>query len=58
MQVMSHAKQLTEAYLELFLFEGTVLIAKSGIQKLVALLTAEVEVIAIITCVQEMMYID
>ena len=40
------------------LFEGVVLVAKSGMQKVVALSTAEAEVIAIVMCVQEMLYID
>ena len=40
------------------LFEGVVLVAKSGMQKIVALSTAEAEVIAIVMCVQEMMYVD
>ena len=34
------------------------MIAKSGMQKVVALSTAEAEVIAMIACVQEMLYVD
>ena len=40
------------------LFEGVVLVAKSSMQKIVALSTAEAEVIAMVMCVQEMLYID
>ena len=40
------------------LLEGVVLVAKSGMQKIVALSTAEAEVIAMVMCIQEMMYID
>ena len=40
------------------LFEGVVLVAKSGMQKVVCLSTTEAEVIAMVMCVQEMMYID
>ena len=40
------------------LCEGVVLIAKSGMQKVVALSTAEAEVMAMITCVKEILYVE
>ena len=40
------------------LFKGVVLVAKLGMQKIVCLSTAEAEVIAMVMCIQEMMYVD
>ena len=40
------------------LFEGVVLLEKLKMQKIVCLSTAEAEVISMVMCVQEMMYVD
>ena len=37
--------------------EGTVIVVKSGMQKIVALSTTEAEAIAIVQCVQELLYV-